>query len=381
MSDNLPPTDPAVCPIDPESLAPASRKFVAGETPKKMKMMAAKGIIPMPPSDMVQVLFMLTFDADEEVQETARAATAGLSEKILTPVLRGDLPASVLDFLADSLIEQEQHLEQILLNPAATDATFVRLAAQVKGKSLNLIAQNQLRLLREPDIIRGLARNPEASQATLDSVFDFAVRSGLNLPDVQAFQEARRRILGDAAVDAETEPDPEETAEGLIAAHADALAEEHDAEAPPPEETEGDEQRETITQKIMRMTVSEKIKMAMLGNKEARTILLRDSNKLVQEAVVQSPRITEGEIIALTNSRTIPDAVLRYILSKRDLMAIYAVKVNLVSNPKLQLALALRMLPQLKPPDIRALSRNRNVPQALRNAAKKLMEKKSSSAG
>lgn len=376
MSENAPaPTTPGVCPISVDALAPASRKFVSGETPRKMKMMAAKAIIPMPPSDLVQVLFMLTFDEDEEVRATARAAAEGLSDKILTPVLRGDLPALVLDFLADALVGQDAHLEMILLNIALPDQTFARLAAQVSGKILTLISQNQLRLLREPEIIRSLARNPAASQALLDSVFDFAVRSGCNLPDLPAFQEARRRILGDAAVDAAQETPPEETAEGLIAAHGKELAEDDDtADAPPAEEIEA--KRENITQQVMKMTVSEKIKMAMLGNKEARTILLRDPNKLVQEAVIQSPRITEGEIIGMTNSRTIPDAVLRHVMTQREIIGIYQVKVNLVNNPKLQLAQALKFVPHLRVSELRALSRNRNVPQALRTQAKKLLEQK-----
>lgn len=380
MSENAAAPGPGSCPLSAENLAPASRKFVQPDTPPKMKKMAARGIIPMPPSDLVQVLFMLTFDPDEEIRQTARSAAAGLSDKILTPVLRGELPPPVLDFLADALIDQEAYLELILLNNAVPDTTFVRLASKVAGKSLNLIAQNQLRLLREPDIVRALAENPNARGALLDQVFDFAVRSGLNLTDVPAFQEARRRILGDEVVEAmdASEPEPESTAEGLIAAHAEELGEESSEDG---EASIEEKKRETITQKIMKMTVAEKIKLAILGNKEARTILLRDSNKLVLEAVVNSPRITEGELIALTNSRTIPDTVLRTILLKREIMRVYQVKVNLVNNPKTPLPTALKLLPHLRVSELRTLGRNRNVSQTLRNQAKKLVEKKTSGGG
>ena len=91
------------------------------------------------------------------------------------------------------------------------------------------------------------------------------------------------------------------------------------------------------------MSVSEKIKLATLGNKEARTILLRDANKLVSMAAATSPRITDGEILSLANSRTVNADVLRYIYSARDFLKVYAIKISLVKNPKVPLPTALKM--------------------------------------
>ncbi len=354
-----------------DDVAPQFRKHVAPDAPEKLKRMAAKGVIPMPPAEQIKVLYLLAQDPIEEIAATAKETTAGLPDRILSATLRGDLPPAILDFLAESLAGKAQYQELILLNAATSDATFVRLAEQVDEKLLEIVADNQLRLLREPDIIRALHRNPNVSQGTLDRVVDFAVRSGLNLKDLDSFAEARRRILGEKA---DVEPEVEETAEGLMEAHHQELGEEHEEEL-------GDERRMSLTQQILNMTIAEKIKLASMGNKEARTILLRDANKLVQEAAVTSPRITEGEVVGLSNSRTLPDNVLRLILNNRDWMKNYQVKSNLVQNPKTPLPTAMRLLPYMRVTELKSLARNRNVPQALATQAKNFLEKKTSGRG
>jgi hypothetical protein len=124
------------------------------------------------------------------------------------------------------------------------------------------------------------------------------------------------------------------------------------------------------------MSVAEKIKLATLGNKEARTILLRDANKLVCMAAATSPRITEGEITMLANSRTTNADVLRYIYSNRDFLRSYALRLSLVKNPKVPLPTALRFLQSLQERDIKELARDRNVPQTVMAQAKAYVMKK-----
>ena len=135
-----------------------------------------------------------------------------------------------------------------------------------------------------------------------------------------------------------------------------------------------------MTQKILRMSVSEKIKLATLGNKEARTLLLRDSNKLVSMAAATSPRITDGEIVGLANSRTVNSDVLRYIYSNREFLRNYAIKISLVKNPKVPLPTALKMMYTLQEKDIKELARDRNVPQTIQAQAKAYMMKKEQAA-
>ena len=133
-----------------------------------------------------------------------------------------------------------------------------------------------------------------------------------------------------------------------------------------------------MTQRALKMSVSEKIKLATIGNKEARNLLLRDANRLVCMAAVTSPRITDGEILGLANSRTVNADVLRHIYSTRDLVKTYPIRIALVKNPKVPLPTALKLLQTLHEKDIKELSRDRNVPHTIQAQAKAWMMKKES---
>jgi hypothetical protein len=126
----------------------------------------------------------------------------------------------------------------------------------------------------------------------------------------------------------------------------------------------------------MKMSVAEKIKLATLGNREARTILVRDANKLVSLAAAQSPRITDGEILSLAHSKTASAEILRYIYENRDFLKTYAIRVALVRNPKVPLPTALKFLPTLQDRDIKELARDRNVPATVQAQAKAWVSKR-----
>jgi hypothetical protein len=213
----------------------------------------------------------------------------------------------------------------------------------------------------------------------VDGACDFCVRNGLTLLDVPRSVEAHKRIHG---IDPTAAPPPAETAAGLMAEYGVELAREVDggAAAAAGETPEDEQKKVNITQRIMKMSVSEKIKLATLGNKDARTLLLRDSNKLVCLAAATSPRITDGEILALANSRTVNADVLRLIYSSREYLKTYAIKISLVKNPKVPLPTALKMMYTLQEKDIKELSRDRNVPQTIQSQAKSLLMKKEQAA-
>jgi hypothetical protein len=288
------------------------------------------------------------------------------------------VPAAVLDWLADRFVEKDPALELVLLNPATPDATVARLAVSVSQRLADLVRQNELRLLRCDDIIRALCRNPSALASTLDGACDFCVRNGLTLLDVPRLVAAHVRVHG---VDPSAKPaEPVETAAALMRDYGAELAQERADGAPAPETAEDAKRKLNITQRVMRMSVAEKIKLATLGNKEARTLLLRDSNKLVSMAAATSPRITDGEILGLANSRTVSSDVLRYIYSNREFTRTYAIKISLVKNPKVPLPTALRMMYTLQEKDIKELARDRNVPQTIQAQAKAFMMKKEAAA-
>ena len=358
------------CPLTPEALPPNFRKHVEPTSPKPLRGMAAKGLVPMAPPQIATALFMLSFDADADIAEQARKTATGLPERILAAALRdNDLHPQALDFFATVLAGKESYLEWICLNPTASDETVAHIATDCSEKLADLIGQNQLRLLRHEPLLRAVLANAHALKSTIDGIADFSVRSGVYLADVPALVEAHRRVFGEVpGGEAPAQAGP--TADEIVREFAVAQA---DGDVPME-----DGKRLTFTQKILKMNISEKIKLAMLGNKEARTLLLRDANKLVSMAAIQSPRITEGEILAMANNRTAPDDILRYISSNRDWLKNYQLKLALVKNPKVPLPTAMRFLPLLREPDIRNLSHDRNVPGGVKNQARVMMAKKSS---
>jgi hypothetical protein len=371
------------CPLPLDVLPKPLQKHADGKAPPPLRMMGAKGLVPaVAPVDLCTLLFMLSFDADAGVRETATRTAAGLPDKIWGVALRADeLDGRVLDWLADRFANNEAATELVLLNSATLDETVARLAPVVSRRLADIVRQNELRLLRHDPILRGLCANANALASTLDGACDFCVRNGLTLLDVPRSVESHKRILG---VDPTVKPpEPVETAAALMQEFGQELAQEPEGEAPAAQaaETPEDAQRKlTITQRIMKMSVSEKIKLATLGNKEARTLLLRDSNKLVCMAAATSPRITDGEILSLANSRTANADVLRYIYSNREFLRTYAIKISLVKNPKVPLPTALKFLYTLQEKDIKELARDRNVPQTIQSQAKAFMMKKEQAA-
>ncbi|GEJ59311.1 hypothetical protein [Anaeromyxobacter diazotrophicus] len=357
-----------------EALPKPLQKHADPKAPLPLRMMGAKGLVPMTaPADLATLLYLLASDAEEAVRATAAKTAEGLPDKLYGVALRSDaLAGEVLDWLADRLAAKDAALELVLLNPATKDETVARLAPAVSQPLAEIIRQNELRLLRCDDIVRGLCKNPNALASTVDGACEFCVRNGLTLLDVPQLVAAHLRVHG---VDPTAAPPAEDTAQELMRDYSAELVEE--TQPVTQAETPVEQQKKlNMTQRVLRMSVSDKIKLATLGNKEARTLLLRDSNKLVCMAAVTSPRITDGEIMTIATSRTVNTDVLRHIYTAREYLKVYAIKMALVKNPKVPLPTALKFLYTLQEKDIKELARDRNVPQTIQSQAKAWMMKK-----
>lgn len=380
MSDG---TQPAGCPVALSALPANFQKHVDPKAPVPLRMMGAKALVPMGPHEMATALFMLTFDPDAGVRETAAKTAAALPDRILSVALRDEtMEAPVLDSYAGFLQAKEEYVEMLVLNASTADATVQRLTAAAKAdRILEIVAQNQLRMLRHPDIVRALCANPAARPATVDNVCDFCVRSGLILEDVPQFRTARKRIHGgdeeEAKKAAAEQQKAEAAAEMALVQLGATKADAPDEPARAGSEEEQEQKKLSIAQQIMKMGVAKKIEWAnKKGNKEVRSILLRDPSKLVQLAVIQSARITEGEIAKVALSRTAPAEVLQYIYNNRQLMKNYQIKLNLINNPKVPVGVSMRYLSTLRASEVKAVAKNKNVPQGLATAARNLLEKK-----
>ena len=143
-----------------------------------------------------------------------------------------------------------------------------------------------------------------------------------------------------------------------------------------PEETvQAVEQRtQTLLQKVQGLTVAEKRLLAMRGGREARSILIKDTNKQIVMAVLDNPKIKEAEVEIFARSRSIPDEALRTITRTKEWMKNYGVLLAVVSNPKTSAGVAIPLLYNLKLRDLMSLEKNRNVAEVIRTTAKKLVQ-------
>jgi hypothetical protein len=130
--------------------------------------------------------------------------------------------------------------------------------------------------------------------------------------------------------------------------------------------------RQTLIQQVAKMSVSQRVQFAIKGGSEARRTLIRDSNKVVQRAVLQSPRLTDQEVEAFASMSSLTDEILRMIAGNRSFRKNYTVVRNLINNPKTPLDVTLHMLPMLNAIDLKRLTTNKNVPETLRTTALKL---------
>jgi hypothetical protein len=137
----------------------------------------------------------------------------------------------------------------------------------------------------------------------------------------------------------------------------------------------------SLLQRIQAMNVSEKIKLALRGNREARGQLIHDSNSLIRRFVLQNPRVGDEEIIAIAKNRSADDELLRIIATSRAWTRTYQVRLALVTNPKTPLTLSIRFLGSLYDRDVRALAKSKNVSSTISTAAKRLVLRKGSSGG
>lgn len=375
---------PAVsaCPIKPDFLPENMRKHVDPKAPVPLRMMAAKALVPLAPADMLGALFMLMYDADEKVRETAGKTASTLPDRIAASGFRDEgVQALVLGWFLDVYAQNDAYAEMLILNATTPDEAVATIASICSQKIAELIGQNQLRLLRHEPIIPALAQNPAAQGALIDNVCDFAVRNGLDMPAVPQMLAAKIRLFGPQAAAQPVSQGP--TADQVIAQFGVAAA----GEAPPEnaeiaqklaekEARLDDGTKLTLTQQIAKMSVSERIKLASKGNKEVRSMLIRDANKLVAVAVIRSPRITDQEIMAQALNKGAHEDVLRVIYNHREWVRKYPVRLALVKNPKVPAQITMRFLNTLAEADVKGLVKDKNVPGAVQLLAKKMIQRK-----
>lgn len=138
------------------------------------------------------------------------------------------------------------------------------------------------------------------------------------------------------------------------------------------------QERLSKLQIISRMTVAERVKLAVLGDKEDRMILVRDGSKVVNGAVLASPKISDQEVETIAAMKNVQENVLRTVARNRKFIKSYSVVKSLVNNPRCPLDISLSLIKNLLVPDLKGLSMNKNVPETLKKLAAKQYQEKTS---
>jgi len=368
-----------LAPLPVEGLAPAVQKLVGA--PPAAKLMAAKGIAPLRPTELLVAIYQLSFDEDAAVKAAAETSAGALPDKVMLAPLGESLPAAVLHFFAQRLAPtRTECIARILYNQVTLDATFVRLAERVFERETEIIVQNEARLLRCPSIVRALFMNKQARMSSVNRAIELCARNNVRVEGILGFDEIAKSIQEDpSAVDpAVADPGFASVLEKVAAISDEEVG---DAEVTGSTEVTGaTKERSTRKSPIIdftRLKLHEKIRLATLGNAYCRSNLIRDSNKMVSLAVIRSPLITDTEVVRYASNRQIGEDVIRYIANQRDFTKMYQVKLNLAQNPKCPLGFSLRFLPMLHAEDLKALAKSKNVPSALAVAARKLVQTRS----
>jgi hypothetical protein len=250
-------------------------------------------------------------------------------------------PTPLLDFFKRGEVDRETRML------AAEGALAPRALEQLQILVL---------LLEDPDVeIRHTA------ETTLSRIPEEALKAFLARADVPL---GIREFFGDRGIFPDEIPqiqvDEESTIEEPLLDAGDDL-----------DFSDENEDKETATQRLAKMGFSDRLKAAVKGSREMRAILIRDPNKMISAAVLSSPKLSEPEIEAFSRMASLSEEVLRVIGSNRAWTKSYKVVLGLTKNPKTPLGMAMNFMGRLNSRDMAQLSVDRNVPEALRVAARK----------
>ncbi len=358
--------------------------------PPSVMRSASHGALSLPPEEIVEILVYLS--QHQLFGEQARLTLAGFKEDKLGPIAANPkTPAAVLEYLVEPANLRTNLLPVLLENPAVPEKDIVELAKSGSRE----IAIELLVSARAQSIARvreELARNPHVTPAELASLTPNAQQTATeagdvvtdepNSPEVEA--ELARYKAENAAAIAAAEGKPFELADAsedershleVVEVAKPVATPQAAAAKPAPAKPE----RLSTLQKIARMSVGDRVQLAMKGSREERFVLIRDGSKVVSSAVLESPKLTDQEVETFAAMKNVQETVLRGIAGKRKFMKLYGVMRALSSNPRCPLDVALPIMKNLLPPDLKTLSMNKNVSDTLRKLSFKMYREKTQS--
>jgi hypothetical protein len=369
-------------PVDVGALSPVARKILDPASPPPMRQMAAKGIAPgVKPGEALTIVVLLSESPDAALAAVATTTLGALPAPLLNGALSADLPPGVLAVIGPRYARNAIVMERILAHPAISPQTVAGIATEASEQVAELVATNEQRLLAHPEIVEKLYMNKNTRMSTADRVLELAVRNNIELKGIPAYKEAAAAIGQELII----EPTPEPTPDDLHFKETEEVAQRTPVN-PEVEDTHrfdeetGDEVLDDrflpLHARLAQMTVSQKVRRAMLGTASERLILIRDSNRLVAQAAIKSPAIQENEVVRISGSRNVSEDVLRTIALDREWTRAHQIKLNLVQNPRTPFAFAARLIPHLREHELKALAKSKNVTGAVSTAARQQLTRR-----
>jgi hypothetical protein len=299
------------------------------QTARERKLAVCSSSSDLAPADRAEILIILTTDADEEIARQAAEALSSIPvDGFVDALKRDEAIPGLFEYASNHLVGHPAVAEAMVQNKNCPAKFITPHVPDLSPISVQALMDSLDRVSESSTLATALL---ESSSATAEQK---RVLQELLAPDVPIDEKALLEALMDI------EPD------------------------------QG--RRQTLLQRLAKMSVSERVQFAIKGGSEARRTLIRDSNKVVQRAVLQSPRLTDQEVEAFASMASLPDEILRLIANNRVFRKNYTVVRNLMNNSKTPLDVTLHMLPTLNAMDLKKLSTNKNVPETLRTTALKL---------
>ena len=388
---------------------PVVKSIISGNAPPAARLAAARGLLPLPQTDLLEALVHLGADNNPDIAHAAQSTLDGQQpQDLLSVAMADDAAPAVLGYLASLSSARRELQEAVASNPNTPDDAIAMLARITADASLlEFITLNQQRLIRAPGIIDAILLNPartaEAERRAKETRREFfekergarqiahELRARGNSAAAEFFESAE--LAGELSTD-----DAWAIAQHIEVSDADIddswlareFIEEMMVETPEQlaanaqavinaERLEGNASPERISliKRIMFMSVKDRVKLAIKGDREARGILIRDSNKIVATGVIHNPRLTDHEVENIASMRTVAEEVLRLIGMNNSWARSYTIVHNLARNPRTPMATAVHILPRIRTKDLKAIALNRNVSEAVRRQAYRLSEMRS----
>jgi hypothetical protein len=310
-------------PLSPEVL----EELRAGRAARERKIAVCAGGAHLSAADRAEVLTVLAADADEVVARRAQEALLSQPIETFVEALKREKAVSPLfAYAGKNLADKPGVCDAMVQNKNCSAEHLVPIARHLSSLGIKALLEELDRVSDSPALAAALEHSASIS------------------PDQkQQLHELMGSAIDEAAL-----------AEGAADAEPDVA------------------KRQTLLQRVAKMTVAQRVQFAIKGGSEARRTLIRDTNKVVQRAVLQSPRLTDQEVEAFASMSTLTDEILRLIANNRNFRKNYVVVRNLLNNAKTPLDVSLHMLPMINAMDLKKLTTNKNIPETLRSTAQKL---------